>query len=1030
MVTQESHSYTELGDGICYWNPATSRFEDSQDLIEIAGDTAVAQRGAARVVFSPNANAPVVIDAQAGAIRLQSHVLGLSYLDTVSGKVVSIASVKDSAAILYPPNVLVFPDAFDSIKADIRYTYNMGAYEQDIVLLAALPDPATVAPGFTPANTRIQIWTAFVNPPVPQIRQRVLKPAIDPVTGQRVAGADLVDQTLDFGSVWFPLGAAYAWDGEGLPNDGEPVRIRVPDPSDPNAILVGKQWVSAGLNGQAMLIESADFLDLQTRLARVLKTGSLQTPLRRSRTAELSGRKARPMEVASGRYRPNGLVMDYMSLTGSSNTFTFTNNATYVISNSFTIGSGNGIAYFQNNTTVKFATNAYLLLYGGVSFPSSGAPAVFTSQDDNFYGQRITGSSGIPYYAASQAIWIYYLTTSYRTVQNALVRWSQRAIQYDENPNVYNYPTVCTNILQNCSIGVYVNVQNDTLTLSGNTGHDLVTPIYHATGYYSGSITTDYGIASVARVNDPNHDNFPGEDPDKNSQSECSFVLVDSSRIVAAFWNTHYSEYLLGYPVNSNYTVYFPGKVSARSTSWTVSTDGGASFSTNQTALPPNPPQTISDGDAGDPVMARDGGNGNIYLLVNPSREQGSAPSGQWAGASRLWISTDNGQSFSQSKTNIFGSATWGDRPAIAVNNFANTSNYRHVYAAALVSVGSSRGVYVTHSSPGGASWDTPQLLQTNAQGADIAIRPDGTVYVFYAADSSSSPTLHTNWIQYSWKTTNQASWNGPVSLNAHANSSQIYSAAVNGSGDPLWSSGAASDDYFISNCFARAGVNPANGQVYVVYADLPYAGSTTDRGDIFAQEGTPNSDGSLSWSGEIKVTRENATTTTDQWNPSIAVNPAGTELFIGYYSRQKDTSSNHWIMAYGAKATLAYGLANATFDTVPVSTSGFEPLFPGDSARTPPDQPWLFDHVWVQDQVWFDTNAYVVPSGSANAWVKANGAVYRNFCADDYTWASADGSYFYFAWCDRSDTYVYHPGQGDQHTRPDANIRLARIKP
>jgi len=43
---------------------------------------------------------------------------------------------------------------------------------------------------------------------------------------------------------------------------------------------------------------------------------------------------------------------------------------------------------------------------------------------------------------------------------------------------------------------------------------------------------------------------------------------------------------------------------------------------------------------------------------------------------------------------------------------------------------------------------------------------------------------------------------------------------------------------------------------------------------------------------------------------------------------------------------------------------------------------------------------------------------------ADDYTWASADSSYFYFAWCDRSETF----GSGQQ-SRPDPNIRLGKIK-
>ena len=48
----------------------------------------------------------------------------------------------------------------------------------------------------------------------------------------------------------------------------------------------------------------------------------------------------------------------------------------------------------------------------------------------------------------------------------------------------------------------------------------------------------------------------------------------------------------------------------------------------------------------------------------------------------------------------------------------------------------------------------------------------------------------------------------------------------------------------------------------------------------------------------------------------------------------------------------------------------------------------------------------------------------YQHFMADDYTWASADGSYFYYAWCDRSDTYT-----SGGHSRPDPNIRLGKIK-
>lgn len=49
---------------------------------------------------------------------------------------------------------------------------------------------------------------------------------------------------------------------------------------------------------------------------------------------------------------------------------------------------------------------------------------------------------------------------------------------------------------------------------------------------------------------------------------------------------------------------------------------------------------------------------------------------------------------------------------------------------------------------------------------------------------------------------------------------------------------------------------------------------------------------------------------------------------------------------------------------------------------------------------------------------------VYVNFVADDYTWAAADDTYFYFAWCDRSDSF----GTGAQ-SRPDANVRFAKIR-
>jgi hypothetical protein len=37
-----------------------------------------------------------------------------------------------------------------------------------------------------------------------------------------------------------------------------------------------------------------------------------------------------------------------------------------------------------------------------------------------------------------------------------------------------------------------------------------------------------------------------------------------------------------------------------------------------------------------------------------------------------------------------------------------------------------------------------------------------------------------------------------------------------------------------------------------------------------------------------------------DQWQTTIAVNPDGSKLFLGWYDRRKDASSNSLIQTYG----------------------------------------------------------------------------------------------------------------------------------
>jgi hypothetical protein len=365
----------------------------------------------------------------------------------------------------------------------------------------------------------------------------------------------------------------------------------------------------------------------------------------------------------------------------------------------------------------------------------------------------------------------------------------------------------------------------------------------------------------------------------------------------------------------------------------------------------------------------------------------------------------------------------------IAVNNFSGLPTTGHIYVAGTGILGGTYGVFVTRSTNGGTTWVDAISLGANTHGADIAICPNGTVYVFYLAYTFSPPDHYTIRLTYRWLPTGQGiSWQGPKVIWAHANSETLYSTKGNGSGDLLRHKNANPDDFFVSNALPRVAVNPANGHIYVVYADLPYAGSSTDRGDIFAREGEPEANGELKWTGAARKINNDGTAT-DQWNPSIAVNPSGTQVFIGYYSRQGDAANNAWIRAYGAKAKLATGLASATFDVFPVGTSSFTNLFNGTTTSSPPTSPWLYDHVWVQDLVCFDEDARVVNCGSEVFWGPlAVGQGYSHFCADDYSWLSADSTYFYFAWRDCSDTCNVTWDQVN-YSRADANVRFAKIR-
>ena len=114
-------SYVELGSGMHRWDARVGQWVDAEAVIAIEGNTAVGRKGAHQVAFAANANTPGAIDLVApDGKRFRSHVLGIALFNAANSRSEMIGSLKDSIGELHPPNVVIYPDAFDGVAADLR----------------------------------------------------------------------------------------------------------------------------------------------------------------------------------------------------------------------------------------------------------------------------------------------------------------------------------------------------------------------------------------------------------------------------------------------------------------------------------------------------------------------------------------------------------------------------------------------------------------------------------------------------------------------------------------------------------------------------------------------------------------------------------------------------------------------------------------------------------------------------------------------------------------------------------------------
>lgn len=360
-------------------------------------------------------------------------------------------------------------------------------------------------------------------------------------------------------------------------------------------------------------------------------------------------------------------------------------------------------------------------------------------------------------------------------------------------------------------------------------------------------------------VNNPNLDLTA-----RDTQSETTLVLGAGSVVVSGYNDS-------GSFIGSN-----------QFTGWSRSTNGGATF-TDMGKLPLG-----ANGDAGDPVLARDTTSGTIYFATL-----------QFTGSGlNCFRSFDNGATFAAPAQCAPGTTGFQDKEWITVDN-APGPGRGNVYVG-WRDFGAGNGIKFSRSTDGGATYNPVGgvLIATGGQGAFVVTGPDHAVYVFWYAGA----TLRVR------KSTDQGLTFGAAVIVAN-----LITTGTNGD--------LALNGGFRSNSFPLAVANPANpNQLYVAFNDCSSApcSAAADHGNIFM---TRSTDGGATWLAPVKVNDDIGTR--DQFIPAIGITPNGKSLFISFYDR-RNSATNTRIERWGVQGSIAASGAVSFDPNQLISTADF----------------------------------------------------------------------------------------------------------
>src|SRR4029077_14173317 len=188
-ISLRTDSFTEIGSGLTRLQSA--HYVPAAPELTITNGGILAHGAGHLAFFADNLNTrtPCQIKMPNGQ-WLKTRFIGLAYHDVATGTNVFLAEVKDAAAQIVGAKSVVYADAFDTLKCDVRYSYTAAGVSQDIIVRERPPRPEDFARGLHSASTHLVAITEIIEGPEPTLHERSWRSGREQVR----------DQTLDFGS--------------------------------------------------------------------------------------------------------------------------------------------------------------------------------------------------------------------------------------------------------------------------------------------------------------------------------------------------------------------------------------------------------------------------------------------------------------------------------------------------------------------------------------------------------------------------------------------------------------------------------------------------------------------------------------------------------------------------------------------------------------------------------------------------------------------------------------------------------------